>query len=97
MGQTVAVGIEGVNSEPGIIRRGGRQECPLSPQLFNIYIQSLVDEALENVEDGVKGEGHFVNAVRFADDQAMVVNSNARLQRIMDDRNKTTEDYGMRI
>jgi len=53
MGQTTVVRIDGVDSEPGIIGRGVRQGCPLSPLLFNIYIQSLVDEALENKEEGV--------------------------------------------
>ena len=45
-----------------------------------------------HIEDGVTVGGHLVNAVRFADDQAMVANSNARLQRIMDAHNKMTED-----
>ena len=38
-----------------------------------------------------------MQAVRFADDQAMVANSNAGLQRIMDKLNKTSEEYGMKI
>ena len=38
-----------------------------------------------------------MNAVRVADEQAMVANSNAGLQRIMDAHNKTTEDYGIII
>ena len=52
----------------------------MSSLLFNIYIQSLVDKALESIEDGVKVRDHLVNAVRFADDHAMVANSNAGLQ-----------------
>ena len=39
----------------------------------------------------------MVQAVRFADDQAMVANSNAGLQRIIDNLNKTSEEYGMKI
>jgi len=65
--------------------------------LFNIYIQELITEALENSEDGVKVGGTLVNAVRFADGQAMVANSNAGLQRIMDNLNKTSQEYGMKI
>ena len=38
-----------------------------------------------------------MQAVRFADDQAMVANSNAGLQRIMENLNKTSEEYGMKI
>jgi Reverse transcriptase (RNA-dependent DNA polymerase) len=38
-----------------------------------------------------------VQAARFADDQAMVANTNAGLQRIMDSLHKTSEEYGMKI
>jgi len=97
MGQTAVVRIGGVYSEPGIIGRGVRQPCPLLPLLFNIYMQSLVYEALENIEDGEKVEGHLVNAVRFADDQAVIAISKAILQRIINALNKSTEEYEMRI
>jgi len=45
-------------------------------KLVNIYIQQLIEEALENTEDGVNVNGLLVKAVRFADDQAMVSSSN---------------------
>ena len=77
--------------------RGVRQDCPLSPLLFDIYIQQLIEEALENTEDGVKVNGLLVKAVRFADDQAMVSSSNVGLQRIIDALNKTSNNYGMKI
>src|SRR6266536_4337737 len=91
------VSVGGEKLEPGKIGRGVRQGCPLSPMLYNIYIQELITEALENSEDGVKVGGTLVNAVRFADDQAMVANSNAGLQRIMHSLNNTSEEYGMKI
>jgi len=46
-----------------------RQGCPLSHLLFNIYIEELIREALENTEEGVKVGGKIVKALRFADDQ----------------------------
>jgi len=51
------------------------------------------------IEDGMKVGGYLVNAARFADDQAVVANNNAGLQRIglIDAQNKTTEEYEMRI
>jgi hypothetical protein len=95
LGQTFVVR---VGEKRGELGRGVRQGCPLlSPLLFNIYIQALIAEALENTEDGVRVGGHLVNAVRFADDQAMVASSNAGLQRIMDTLNKTSGEYGMKI
>jgi len=47
-----------------------------------IYIQYLIEEALENIEDGVKVNGVVVKSMRFAYDQAMVSKSNTELQRI---------------
>ena len=97
MEQTVMVRVNGVNSQPGKIGRGVRQGCPLSPLLFNIYIEMLVTEALERVDDGIKVGGSLMKAIRFADDQAMVASSNAGLQRIMNTLEETSEEYGMKI
>jgi Reverse transcriptase (RNA-dependent DNA polymerase) len=38
-----------------------------------------------------------VQTVRFADDQAVMANTNASLQRIMESLHKTYEEYGMKI
>ena len=97
MGQTVMIRIDGINSKPGKIGRAVRQGCPLSPLLFNIYIEEIVREAMEKVTDGVKVGGTLVQAVRFADDQAMVSSTNAGLQRMMDVLNTTSKEYGMKI
>ena len=97
MGQTVMIRIDGINSKPGKIGKAVRQGCPLSPLLFNIYIEEIVREAMEKVTDGVKVGGTLVQAVRFADDQAMVSSTNAGLQRMMDVLNATSKEYGMKI
>ena len=65
--------------------------------LFNRYIPQLIEEALEDAEDGVKVNGLLVKAVRFADDQAMVSSSNAGLQKIIDALSKTSNDYRIKI
>ena len=44
----------------------------MSPLLFNLYIQYVINEALEDILEGVKVGGVLIPAIRFADDQAMV-------------------------
>ena len=52
-----------------------KDRCPLSPLLFNLYIQYVINEALEDIQEGVKVAGVLIPAIRFADDQAMVSRS----------------------
>ena len=97
MGQSVRIRVEGDMTEPGKIGRGVRQGCPLSPLLFNIYIEELIREALGNLKEGVKVGGILVPALRFADDQAMLANKERDLQKIMDKLALVSEEYGMKI
>ena len=85
------------DSEPGIIGRGVRQGCPLSPLLFSIYAESMMKEAMEGSEDGIKVGGQLITDIRFADDQGMVDNTEEGLQRTMDRLSKTAKEYGMKI
>src|SRR6218665_1183429 len=69
----------------GKVGRGVRQGCPLSPLLFNIYIEELVREAVEDLEEGIKVGRRWIKALRFADDQAMVAKSQKGLQTMMEE------------
>jgi len=71
LGQRAVVRIDGELSGCCIIGQGVRQGCPLSPLLFNLYIQYVVNEALEDIQEGVKVGGVLIPTIRFADDQAM--------------------------
>jgi len=68
-----------------------------SAQNCNIYIQYVITEALEEVEEGVKVGGVRIPAVQFADDQAMVSHTIRGLQIIMNALQNTSEKYNMRI
>src|SRR6218665_167326 len=52
--------------------------------LFNIYIEELVREAVEDLEEGIKVVGRWIKALRFGDDQAMIAKSQKGLQTMMD-------------
>ena len=53
-------------------------------------------ESMEGVEDGVLVGGHLVQAVRLADDQAMIASSVNGLE-IMTKLNNTVTEFKMRI
>ena len=93
MGQKIRVKIEGEFSEPGSIGREVRQGWTLSPILFKLYIEKLIQEALQDSEEGVKEGEKLIKALQFADDQAMVAGKEDDLQRMMDRLNKTTTEY----
>jgi len=97
LGQRAVVRIDGELSGYCIIGQGVRQGCPLSPLLFNLYIQYVINEALEDIHKGVKMGGVLIPAIQFADDQAIVSHTVRGLQVIMDALQDTSHKYNMRI
>ena len=98
MNQEAVVRIAGEESDLGIIGRGVRQGCSLSPLLFSIYAEMMMmKEAIENVEEGIRVGGEIIKDVKYADDQGMVANTEAGLQSLMDSLNTTAKHYDMKI
>src|SRR6184192_607083 len=97
MRQEAVVRTVGGDSDPGVIGRGVRQGCPISPLLFSIYAEVRMIEALEDMEEGMSVGGQLVSDVRFADDQGMVAGTEMGLQRLMNKLNGTAKNFGMKI
>ncbi|GFS25422.1 endonuclease-reverse transcriptase [Elysia marginata] len=80
--QTAATRIDDEISEYKPIKRGVRQGCVLSPDLFNIYSEMI----LRNIYDlkGIRIGGVNINDLRYADDTVLLAESESELQAILD-------------
>ena len=52
--------------------------------LYLIYDEAMIREATDNMETGITVGGRIINTIRYADDKAVVANSQKGLQQLMD-------------
>ena len=58
------------------IGKGVRQGCILSPCLFNLYAEYIMQDAgLDEAQAGIKFEGRNINSLRYADDTTLMAES----------------------
>ena len=74
-----------------------RQGCILSPILFSIYKETIMKEALEDIEEGMKIGGIRIKDIRFADDQVVLAETEEGLQRLMDALHNSIGKYSMKM
>ena len=97
LNQSAMIRIQGINSKPATIGQGVRQGCLLSPLLFSIYSERMMRDALDQTTDGIKVGGEIIMDIRFADDQAMIADTEAGLQRIMNHLDQKSKEFNMAI
>ena len=76
--QTVCMRVGGDKSPYTDVKRGVRQGCVLSPDLFNLYSEMILRD-LEPLQ-GIAVGGQNVNNLRYADDTALIAESESKLQ-----------------
>ena len=79
--QKAAIRIQNELSPFTSIQRGVRQGCVLSPYLFNIYTEFIFREC--NDLQGININGLNINNLRYADDTALITDSEENLQDVV--------------
>ena len=75
--------------------RGVRQGCVLSPDLFSVYSEVLIN-ALEDL-NGVLVGGVNIHNLRYADDTVLMAKSEEDLQKLVNRLDQISREFGMEI
>ena len=66
------------------IGKGVCQGCILSPCLFNLHAEYIMQNArLDEAQAGIKIAGRNINNLRYADDTTLMVKSEEELRRLL--------------
>ena len=76
---------------------GVRQVCLLSPTLFNIFMERILTDALEDHEGTVSTRGRTTTNLRFADDIDGLAGEEEELAKLIERLYKASTAYGMKI
>ena len=92
-----AVRVDGELTEWFQVTVGVRQECNLSPYLFNLTMEAMMIQALKNVDIGVKVSSQLISNLRFTDGIDLIAESQEGLQHLTDKVNESSKRLGLKI
>ena len=80
------------------IGKGVRQDCTLSPCLFNSYAEYIMRNAgLDDAQAGIKIAGRNINNLRYADDTTLMAESEDELKSLLMKVKEESEKVGLKL
>ena len=80
------------------IGKGVRQDCILSPCLFNSYVEHIMRNAgLDEVQAGIKIAGRNINNLRFEDDTTLVSEIEEELKSLLVNVKEESEKFDLKL
>ena len=77
---------------------GRASGCLLSPDLFNVFLENILAEAFEDCKKlGINVGGYKLKDLRFADDIALIADSENDLQTLIERVHDVSKKCGMEI
>ena len=80
------------------IGKGVRQDCILSPCLFNLYAEYIMQNArLDEAQAGIKIAGKNINNLRYADDITLMVENEEELKSLLMKVKEESGKHGLKL
>ena len=80
------------------IGKGARKGCILSPCLFNLYAEYIIQNArLDEAQAGIKIVGRNINSLRYADDTTLMVEGEEELKSLFMKVKEESEKVGLKL
>lgn len=86
---------EGIQQIYKNIERGIRQGCVFSPDLFNLYSETILREL--EILSGFIIDGHNLDNIRHSDDTVLIAEMEKKLQNLLQKVVKESEKKGLSI
>ena len=80
------------------IGKGVRQGCILSPYLFNLYAEYIMQNArLDEAQTGIKIAGRNISNLKYADDTTLMADSKEELKSLLIQVKEESENAGLKL